>query len=71
MVNTACPECQRVTQETHWRSDVVAQAGQAFGQGSEIYDYSPVGPDPVLRVNSSFFTGLPEVPSEGTWPAME
>ena len=70
VVNTHCPECGRITQKTHWRSDVVTQPGQSFGEGPEVYHYSPVGPDPQLMMDSSLFTGLPEEPGEGTWPVM-
>lgn len=68
VMNTHCPECGRITQKTHWRCDVVTQPGQAFGEGPEVYHYSPVGPDPQLMMDSSFFTGLPEEPGEGVWP---
>ena len=71
VVNTHCPECGRITQKSHWRSDVVTQPGQRFGEGPEVYHYSPVGPDPQLMMDSSFFTGLPEEPGEGIWPVME
>ena len=60
VVNTACPECHRVTQKAHWRSDVDTVAGRAFEEGREIYEYSPVGPDPQLMGDCSLFTGLPE-----------
>lgn len=68
VVNTYCPECGRVTQKSHWRADVVTDPGQRFGEGPEVYNYSPVGPDPQLMMDSSFFTGLPDEPGEGTWP---
>ena len=60
VVNTACPECHRITQKSHWMSTVSRMAGQAFGQGPEIYHYSPVGPDPKLMADCSLLTGLPE-----------
>lgn len=60
VVNTACPECKRVTQKNHWMSTVSDMPGQAFGQGPEIYQYSPVGPDPKLMADCSLFTGLPK-----------
>lgn len=68
VVNTACPECHRITQKSHFMSTVSDTPGQAFGQGPEIYHYSPVGPDPAVMLDSSLFTGLPEEdPWEG-WP---
>ena len=60
VVNTACPECHRITQKSHWMSTVSDMPGQAFGQGPEIYHYSPVGPDPKMMPDCSLFTGLPE-----------
>lgn len=59
VVNTACPECGRVTQKSHWLSTVSGMPGQAFGKGPEIFHYSPVGPDPKLMSDCSMFTGLP------------
>ena len=61
VVNTACPECHRVTQKVHWMSTVADSPGQRFGEGPEIFNYSPVGPDPRLMEDCSIFTGLPEV----------
>ena len=63
VVNTACPECQRLTQKSHWLSVVDSTLGRAFGEGPEIFHYSPVGPEPTLMPDSSLFTGLP---SDGT-----
>ena len=64
VVNTACPECQRVTQKSHWMSIVDSTPERAFGEGPEIFHYSPVGPDPRLMPDCSLFTGLPsEEPS--------
>lgn len=60
VANTACPECQRVTQKSHWLATVSDNAGQVFGHGPEIFHYSPVGPDPKLMDDCSLFTGLPE-----------
>lgn len=68
VVNTACPECTRITQKSHWMSTVSAMPGQAFGQGPEIYHYSPVGPDPKLMSDCSLFTGLPEEDPWRGWP---
>ena len=59
--NTACPECHRITPKTHWMSTVADSPGQRFGEGPEIFNYSPVGPDPRLMEDCSIFTGLPEV----------
>lgn len=71
VVNTACPECHRITQKSHWMSTVSDKQGQAFGQSPEIYHYSPVGPDPQIMIDSSIFSGLPEEASEGTWPVLD
>ena len=60
VVNTACPECCRVTQKTHWRADISTTPGAAFGEGPEIYDYTPVGKDARLQTDSSIFTGSPK-----------
>lgn len=69
VVNTACPECHRVTQKSHWMATVSNMPGQAFGQGPEIYQWSPVGPDPKLMADCSLFTGLPDDdPWEGVGP---
>lgn len=62
VVNTACPECGRVTQKSHWLARVSDNPRQAFGQGPEIFHYSPVGPSPRLMADSSLFTGLPADP---------
>ena len=68
VVNTACPECHRVTPKSHFMSTISDIPGQAFGQGPEIYHYSPVGPDPKIMMDSSVFTGLPEEPGDTIWP---
>jgi hypothetical protein len=34
--------------------------GLRFGEGHEIHQWSPVGPDPKLMSDCSLFTGLPE-----------
>jgi len=60
VVSTACPECQRVTRKAHFMSTVSDNRVQRFGEGPEIFHYSPVGPDPRLMADSSLFTGLPE-----------
>jgi len=60
VVSTACPECHRVTQKSHWMSTVADNPAQRFGEGPEIFNYSPVGPDPRIMADSSLFTGLPE-----------
>jgi len=60
VINTACPECNQITRKSHWISTVVDDPHQRFGEGPEIYHYSPVGPDPQLMADSSIFTGLPE-----------
>ena len=60
VVNTACPECHRITQKSHWVSTVADNPKQRFGEGPEIFHYSPFGPDPQLMADSSLFTGLPE-----------
>lgn len=60
VVDTACPECCRVTQKSHWLATVSDYPRQAFGEGPEIFHYSPVGPDPRLMADSSLFTGLPD-----------
>ena len=64
VVNTACPECCRVTPKAHWMATVTDNPGQAFGQGPEIYHWSPVGPNPELMADCSLFTGLPDLDSE-------
>ena len=61
VVKTACPECHRITQKVHWMSTVADSPAQKFGEGPEIFNYSPVGPDPRLMEDCSIFTGLPEV----------
>lgn len=61
VVNTACPECHRVTQKSHWMSALPLTPGQEFGEGPEIWNYSPVGPNPTLMSDCSLFTGLPEM----------
>ena len=60
VVNIACPECQRVTQKSHWLAVVDSTPGRRFGEGPEIFHYSPVGPDPMLMADCSLFTGLPD-----------
>jgi hypothetical protein len=60
VVNTACPECQRVTRKAHFLSTVSDNPAQRFGEEPEIFHYSPVGPDPRIMADSSLFTGLPE-----------
>ena len=41
-------------------STVADDPGQRFGDGPEIFNYSPAGPDPKLMSDCSLFTGLPE-----------
>lgn len=60
VVNTACPECCRITQKTHWCADIRTTPGTAFGDGPEIFDFSPVGESARIMPDSSIFTGLPE-----------
>ena len=60
VVNTACPECRRITPKAHWMSTVADDPAQRFGEGPEIFHHSPAGPDPKLMADSSLFTGLPE-----------
>ena len=60
VVNTACPECQRVTRKSHWLSVVDSTPGRRFDEGPEIHHWSPLGPDPQLMADCSLFTGLPE-----------
>lgn len=60
VVNTVCPECGRVTQKSHWLATVDSTPGQAFGEGPDIYNWSPLGPDPRLMPDCSLFTGLPQ-----------
>ena len=60
VVNTACPECHRITPKAHWMSTVADDPAQSFGEGPEIFHHSPSGPDPKLMADSSLFTGLPE-----------
>lgn len=60
VVTTACPECHRVTQKSHWMSTVANNPAQPFREGPEIFHFSPVGPDPKLMADSSLFTGMPE-----------
>lgn len=59
VVNTACPECHRVTQKSHWMSTVADNAKQRFGEGPKIFHYSPAGPDPTLMADSSLSPGCP------------
>lgn len=59
VVNTACPECALVTPKSHWLSTVDDAPGRSFGEGPEIFHYSPVGPEPKLMPDCSLFTGLP------------
>ena len=61
VLNTACPECHRVTRKVHFMSTATAIPNQSFGEGPEIYHFSPVGPDPQLMADCSIFTGLPEI----------
>lgn len=68
VVNTACPECGRVTQKSHWLATVDSTPGRAFGKGPEIFQHSPVGPDPRLTADCSIFTGLPEEVGESREP---
>lgn len=68
VVNTACPECRRITQKSHWMATVSDTPGLTFGQGPEVHHWSPVGPDPKLMADCSLFTGLPE---EDPWEAVE
>jgi len=60
VMNTACPECHRITQKSHFMSAMSDNPKQRFGEGREIFHYSPVGPSPVSMADSSLFTGLPE-----------
>lgn len=60
VVNTACPECGRVTQKSHWLAIVDSAPSRVFEEGPEIFHYSPVGPDPKLMPDCSLFTGLPQ-----------
>lgn len=60
VVNTACPECHRITRKAHWMSTVADEPTQNFGERPEIFNYSPTGPDPRLMADCSLFTGLPE-----------
>lgn len=60
VVNTACPECHRITPKAHWMSTVSDDPAQRFGEGPEIFNYSPAGPEPRLMADCSLFTGLPE-----------
>ena len=60
VVNTACPECRRITQKSHWMATVSDTPGPTFGQGPEVHHYSPVGPNPKLMPDCSLFTGLPD-----------
>ena len=60
VVNTACPECQRVTQKSHWLAVVDSTPGRRIGEEPEIFHYSPIGPDPMLMADCSLFTGLPD-----------
>ena len=62
VVNTACPECHRITPKAHWMSTVADDPAQRFGEGPEIFHHSPAGPDPKLMSDCSLFTGLPEEP---------
>lgn len=72
VVNTACPECCLITQKTHWVATISSEPNQAFGNGPEIHQWSPVGADPRLCADSSIFTGLPgEDSGEATLPAMD
>ena len=64
VVNTACPECQRITPKAHWMSTVADDPTQRFGEGPEIFHYSPAGPHPKLMADSSLFTGLPSALGE-------
>lgn len=62
VVNTACPECRRVTQKSHWLAVISERADMVFdGSSPEIFDLSPVGANPRLQPDCSIFTGLPEV----------
>ena len=72
VVNTACPECHRITQKVHWMSTVADNPAQQFGEGPEIFNYSPAGPDPKLMPDCSLFTGLPEESSieDENWPQL-
>ena len=67
VVNTACPECHRITPKAHWMSTVADDPTQRFGEGPEIYHHSPAGPEPRLMADSSLFTGLPEEPDISGW----
>ena len=60
VVNTACPECLRITRKAHWMSMVADEPTQNFGERPEIFNYSPAGPDPRLMPDCSLFSGLPE-----------
>ena len=60
VVNTACPECLRITRKAHWMSTVADEPTQNFGERPEIFNYSPAGPDPRLMPDCSLFSGLPE-----------
>jgi hypothetical protein len=68
VVNTTCPECHRITQKSHWMSIVADNPKQRFGEGPEIFHYSPAGPEPRLMADSSLFTGLPEQDPWAGWP---
>jgi len=59
VMNTACPECRRITSKVHWVSVLADDPQQCFGGGPEIYEHSPVGPNPMLMRDSSILTGNP------------
>jgi excisionase family DNA binding protein len=55
---TACPECRRITSKAHWVSVLAAAPLQGFGDGPEIYEYSPLGPNPRLVSDGSGLAGF-------------
>jgi hypothetical protein len=46
VVNTACPECHRITQKSHWIATVADSPAQRFREGPEIFRHCPDEPTP-------------------------
>lgn len=65
VVNTACPECQAITQKLHWLAQFSDSREMVLDDSSpEIFHLSPIGSQAQLQADSSVFTGLPAPATE-------
>lgn len=65
VVNTACPECQEVTQKIHWLAQFSDSREMVLDDSStEIFHLSPIGSQAQVQADSSVFTGMPAAKPE-------